>query len=103
MTTLTGRIIEAAKDLKSEHGENPEYDRALVELSMRVLALSEDDRWEVERVIGIIRPRHIGTPHYGPVTTVITCSCGWSSGTSNERRVDSAIEFNQHITETGGL
>jgi hypothetical protein len=32
------RIIRAARDLRSVHGENPEYDRALVELASDLLA-----------------------------------------------------------------
>jgi hypothetical protein len=33
------RIIEEAKGLKSEHGENEEYDRALVELIARTYSM----------------------------------------------------------------
>lgn len=37
-------VISEAKGLRSEEGENPEYDRALVELSMRILGMNEDSR-----------------------------------------------------------
>ena len=47
MNAIEKKVIYEAKGLRSEHGENPEYDRALVELSMRILNLSEDDREEL--------------------------------------------------------
>jgi hypothetical protein len=34
-------VVAHARGLASEHGENPEYDRALIELTCRVLALEE--------------------------------------------------------------
>lgn len=45
------RLIREARDLRSEHGENPEYDRALVELTSRTLGLTEDDRPLVEAIV----------------------------------------------------
>lgn len=47
------RLIELAGGLKSEHGENPEYDRALVELVTDALSLSMDYKDAVARLIGI--------------------------------------------------
>lgn len=46
-------LIENAKDLKSEDGENNEYDRALVELSMRCLGLTNDCYKDVATLIGV--------------------------------------------------
>lgn len=56
LAAMHRRIIEQARDLRSEEGENPEYDRALVELTMRTIGLAEDDRAEVEFWLGIIKP-----------------------------------------------
>lgn len=36
-------LIELARDLRSEHGENPEYDRALIELTNRFLRRTADE------------------------------------------------------------
>jgi hypothetical protein len=46
-------LIELARGLKSEHGENPEYDRALVELCTDALGMSMDERHKVARMIGV--------------------------------------------------
>ena len=53
-TTIHGdRLIEEARSLKSEDGENTEYDRALVELIIAVLGLSQQQFDEVANIIGI--------------------------------------------------
>lgn len=45
-------IITVARDLRSEDGENPEYDRALVEMTTRLLGLShEEDGPSIARLI----------------------------------------------------
>ena len=36
-------VIDAARALRSEHGENPEYDRALYELCCDVIPVTSDD------------------------------------------------------------
>lgn len=47
-------ILDAASGLVSEDGENPEYDRALVELTATLLGLPIDDnRALVARAIGV--------------------------------------------------
>jgi hypothetical protein len=46
-------VIRQAKDLKTEDASNPEYDRALVELTMRLLGLDEDHRDAVAKAIGV--------------------------------------------------
>lgn len=38
-------LLVTAADLLSEHGENPEYDRAIVELTCRLLG-HPDDEWK---------------------------------------------------------
>ncbi len=51
--------IEAARELKSEHGENPEYDRALVELIRDLFnpgVDSDDSREIIEVAIGVVLP-----------------------------------------------
>lgn len=55
------QLSSAAADLLSDEGENPEYDRAIVELTATLLGT--DDREEVER--GLRRMRH------APVVNVI--------------------------------
>lgn len=48
-----GTVITVAKDLMSEHGENPEYDRALVELVAILSGFSPaDHRDDVAELIG---------------------------------------------------
>lgn len=49
------RLVRTASDLRSEHGENPEYDRALVELVNDLLGLSSDNRAETEQALGIVK------------------------------------------------
>lgn len=39
-------LLEAAADLRSEHGENPEYDRGLVELISDVAPIGTQEKWE---------------------------------------------------------
>lgn len=48
-------LIEQAEGLSSEHGENPEYDRALVELVIRCTpgATHDDDTERFRRLIGV--------------------------------------------------
>ena len=56
MFTITvTHVLDCAAGLRSEHGENPEYDRALVEMSMQLLGISEDEpgRDTVKRLIGV--------------------------------------------------
>lgn len=52
--------FEAADDLRSEDGENPEYDRALVEMCCRMLNLSTDEhRHTIMALLGIPQqPEH---------------------------------------------
>lgn len=46
-------VIGHARDLRTEDGTNPEYDRALVEMTMRLLNLDEDRRYVIEhRILG---------------------------------------------------
>jgi len=47
------RLIEAAKGLKSEDGENAEDDRALVELILDVAGMSQQRFDEIADIIGI--------------------------------------------------
>lgn len=59
---MTIGILAEARDLRTEDGTNPEYDRALVELSCRVLGLScADDGAMVARIIGV-NPNYWETP-----------------------------------------
>lgn len=44
MTTDNLRLLSTAKGLASEDGENPEYDRALVELCVDTLGVAGDDQ-----------------------------------------------------------
>jgi hypothetical protein len=40
MNTVTGsELVAAARDLRNEHGASVEYDRALVEITARVLGM----------------------------------------------------------------
>lgn len=52
-TVSIGKLIMLAQDLKSEHGENPEYDRALVELITDAASLSMDLKHEVAKQLGV--------------------------------------------------
>jgi hypothetical protein len=45
-----------ARTLRSEAGENPEYDRALVEMVTRLSGRSHDDDADVARLLGIGEP-----------------------------------------------
>lgn len=47
------RIIDVAAHLVSERGENPEYDRALTELSCEMLGLSMEHKEVVAQIIGV--------------------------------------------------
>jgi hypothetical protein len=46
-------VVLAARDLKSEDGENFEYDRALIELSCAVLGWDMDRKREMADLIGM--------------------------------------------------
>lgn len=48
-----GRLVSLARDLRSDEGENFEYDRALVELVTAVLGVDPDDRDVVVRLLGV--------------------------------------------------
>lgn len=50
MSTLK-TVINNAALLLSEDGENPEYDRAIVELTSAALGVSSDDYDAVERLL----------------------------------------------------
>ena len=57
MTLITwARLIKEAKDLKSEHGENPEYDRAMVELMTFATGGTTEDLRKTAAEIGIKWP-----------------------------------------------
>ena len=57
MTLITwARLIKEAKDLKSEHGENPEYDRAMVELMTFATGGTTEDLPKTAAEIGIKWP-----------------------------------------------
>ena len=49
-------VVTEAADLLSEHGENPEYDRALVELTTRLLHLDDDAKPEIEAALRRLHP-----------------------------------------------
>ena len=50
------RAIEVARSLKTEPGDsNPEYDRALVEMTIRLAGLDDDHRDQVAEWIGVNR------------------------------------------------
>lgn len=49
--SITAAVIAAARDLRSESGENPEYDRALVELSANLLGIDPDNRNDIANEI----------------------------------------------------
>jgi hypothetical protein len=45
-------LVDAARGLRSEHGENPEYDRALVELVAHAVGMGADEhRALIERMV----------------------------------------------------
>lgn len=43
LNITTARLLQEAADLLSVEGDNTEYDRAIVELTMSLLGLSSDD------------------------------------------------------------
>lgn len=49
-------LVHLARSLRSEQGENPEYDRALVELVSDATGRTEEQRGEVEDLLGIRLP-----------------------------------------------
>lgn len=50
-------LVEAGKRLISKHGENPEYDRGVVELIRELSSTDEEDaeaaRYLIERILGV--------------------------------------------------
>ena len=46
-------LIHNARSLKSEHGENPEYDRGLLELTADTLGYPEEGREVIAHRIGV--------------------------------------------------
>jgi hypothetical protein len=46
-------LIKLARGLKSEEGENKEYDRALVELVTDAAGLSMDEKGKIAKKIGV--------------------------------------------------
>jgi hypothetical protein len=48
-------LLSEAADLLSEDGENPEYDRAIVELTMRLAKIDSDHR---DKVAACLRSLH---------------------------------------------
>ena len=50
------RIIGTTANLLSDHGENPEYDRAIVELTTELLGLSHDFGPEVRELLRTEKP-----------------------------------------------
>ena len=53
MPVNLGRMLDEARDLCSEDDSNPEYDRALIELTCRCFGIGQDDprRDTIEREI----------------------------------------------------
>jgi hypothetical protein len=58
-TVRLGLLLQYARELKSEHGENEEYDRALVELCLDAAGLTQDDKPEMAAILGIVNPGFI--------------------------------------------
>ena len=52
-----GIFILSGADLMSESGENPEYDRAIVELVSDSLGLSSDDHETVHTILKALKER----------------------------------------------
>ena len=48
-------LVEAAADLLSEGGENPEYDRAIAELTSRALGYSDSSIPDVARLLRTLK------------------------------------------------
>jgi hypothetical protein len=53
MTITLTELLDIASGLKSEDGENPEYDRALVEVCCNAAGMSTDSRDIMERALGV--------------------------------------------------
>ena len=53
MNIAVTELVQAAQELRSEDGENPEYDRALVELVSRASGNSDDSFPSVAHTLGI--------------------------------------------------
>ena len=51
--TSIGNLFAIAISLKSEDGENPEYDRALVEICTEAAGLSIEDKPSIASKLGI--------------------------------------------------
>lgn len=49
-------LLVTAADLLSEHGENAEYDRAIVELTTRLLGFDDDWRDDVRATLRSLNP-----------------------------------------------
>ena len=49
------RLLSVVADLMSEHGENPEYDRACVEIVCTMLGVSTDARDDVAALLRHVR------------------------------------------------
>lgn len=98
----TARLLLEARELRSEHGENVEYDRALVELTARCLDIGQDEMDEAYALVGVIRPAEVAIPavgdggHVGTISSGrITCSCGWDSG-HHPLSMDAGRAFRRH-------
>lgn len=65
-------LIDHAVDLLSEHGENPHYDRAIVELTARALGLSDEHYDSLAAVLVAIHPTRTAEYHDVPKPLVIT-------------------------------
>jgi len=97
--SVTRYVLPKARDLRSDHGENQEYDRALVELTMALLGYDEDGRSEVYALLNIIEPVE---PEHVLVLTMrnyldkrATCRCGWESS-RKDRRVEATMAWETH-------
>lgn len=53
LTIRTADLVRLARDLRSEQGENKEYDRALVELVTDALGVSMEFKSEIATMLGI--------------------------------------------------
>jgi hypothetical protein len=49
------KLLDFARGLRSEHGENPEYDRALVELCCDAAGWPMDRKVDMARELGIVK------------------------------------------------
>ena len=50
-------LLELARDLRSEDCENPEYDRALIELCCDAAGWSMDEKPEMAKLLGVKNPK----------------------------------------------